>query len=130
MFIRTNAHMTTDVANNTIQAVEMLLRDKGVSEQLIIDQQAKYKAQSNVDKIARALGMAMRHNIPMTQIVQVLQAYHDGMSTLLFHIRKLLSSFIKDGTQVVLNNEKQECPSCNIGTLVYSEGCKMCKDCG
>lgn len=130
MFIRTNAHVATDVANTTIQAIEQLLRTKGISEQLIIQQQQKYKGQNNVDKIARSIGMAMRHNVKMIDIVAVLQQYNDGLSTLLFHIRKLLTKFIKDGTSVITNDTKAKCIVCGLQTIVYQQGCKMCSNCG
>jgi len=48
--------------------------------------------------VARAIGLALRHNVPIVDIVATLEEYSDGLSTLLFHIRKLLSKFIKDGT--------------------------------
>ncbi|HRT02748.1 MAG TPA: hypothetical protein P5513_02275 [Candidatus Diapherotrites archaeon] len=44
--------------------------------------------------------MALRHNVPIVKIVETLNNYNDGVSTLLFHIRKILSGFIKDGTKV------------------------------
>lgn len=130
MFIRTNAHVATDVANSTIQAMQNLLRHKGISQQLIQDQQQKYKGQNNVDKIARAIGMALRHNVKMIDIVQVLQQYNDGMLTLLFHIRKLLAKFIPDGTSVIKNSQKIKCPQCGQINIVYQQGCKMCNSCG
>lgn len=130
MFIRTNAHVATDVANTTIQAIEKLLRQKGIAQQLIIQQQQKYKGNNNVDKVARAIGMAMRHNVKMIDVVSVLEQYNDGLSTLLFHIRKLLTNFIPDGTIVNKNNIKVICQQCEQQTIVYQQGCKMCSNCG
>ena len=130
MFIRTNAHIATDIANTTIQAIQDLLRRKGISQHLIIQQQQKYLKQNNLDKIARAIGMAMRHNVKMMDIVSVLEQYNDGLSTILFHIRKLLTKFIPDGTVVNINNNKVKCIECGQQTIVYQSGCKNCKSCG
>lgn len=44
--------------------------------------------------------MALRHNVPIVKIVETLNNYNDGLSTLMFHVKKLLSGFIKDGTKV------------------------------
>ena len=125
MFIRTNNKQTTQVADVVIDAMETLCRTKGISEQIIQKQRQKYVNASNVDKIARAIGLALRHNVPMVDVVSTLQQYNDGLSTLLFHIRKLLSKFIKDGTVI----KQKKCQVCG-GQLRYTEGCSTCIACG
>jgi len=70
--------------------------------------------------------MALRHNIKMVDIINTLDQSWDGFNTLLFHMKKLLSEFIPDGTKV----KKEKCPECNRSTLVYQEGCHLCTNCG
>ena len=70
--------------------------------------------------------MALRHNIPIYKIVETLDQHNDGLSTLLFHLRKILSEYIPDGTPV---NDKT-CEVCGMETLVYQSGCSNCTNCG
>jgi hypothetical protein len=43
-----------------------------------------------MDKIGRSIGMALRHNVPVQDVVETLEKHSDGLSTLLFHIRRVL----------------------------------------
>lgn len=126
LFIRTNQRESNEVTDLVIQAMEQLLLSYGIREQLIQEQRDKYAGQSNVDKIGRAIGMALRHNIPMNEVVQTLQQHSDGLSTLMFHIRKVLGQYIKDGTKI---NDKL-CDVCGEDALVYQAGCSTCISCG
>jgi ribonucleoside-diphosphate reductase alpha chain len=91
-----------------------------------LEQKEKYSNQTNVDKIGRAIGMALRHNIPIVDIVETLEKYSDGLSTLIFHIKKVLSEYIKDGTRI----ENRTCSQCGSESLVYQGGCVTCINCG
>ncbi len=126
IFIRTNHRESNQVTDMVINALQKLILQSGVREQLVSQQRQKYNGQSNVDKIGRALGMALRHNIKINKIVQVLQQYNDGLSTLMFNIKKVLSSFIKDGTKI----QGKQCQNCGQATLVYQAGCSTCSSCG
>lgn len=126
LFIRTNQRQSNEVADSLITAMQSLLSTMGISDQLISQQRQKYQGQSNVDKIGRAIGMALRHNVPIQMIVQTLQRHNDGLSTLLFHIKKILSQYIPDFTQV----KNKSCPECNSTNLIYISGCSSCSDCG
>lgn len=125
-FIRTNNRQSNEVADLVIQSMQELLISLGIREDLIADQRQKYKDQTNVDKIGRAIGMALRHNIPIVKIVETLNTYNDGLSTLMFHVKKILSGFIKDGTKVAGGN----CEICGSTELVYQSGCSTCNNCG
>ncbi len=125
-FIRTNNRQSNEVADLVIQSMQELLISLGIREDLIADQRQKYKDQTNVDKIGRAIGMALRHNVPIVKIVETLNTYNDGLSTLMFHVKKILSGFIKDGTKVAGGN----CEICGSTELVYQSGCSTCNNCG
>lgn len=126
MFIRTNNRQSTQVADKVVTAMQGLLRQSGIDQNLIIDQRQKYKGQTNVDKIARAIGMGLRHNLKIKDIVETLDDNNDGLSTLLFHIRKILSVYIKDGTKI----DGKSCVECGSDDLVYQQGCSTCLNCG
>lgn len=124
LFIKTNGRVPTDVADVVISDMEELLINSGVNVELIEKQRKKYNGQNNVDKCARAIGMCLRHNVAIKDIVEVIEKHPDGFSTLLFFTKKLLSKFIKDGTTSV-----KKCPTCTEN-LIYNDGCVMCTSCG
>jgi ribonucleoside-diphosphate reductase alpha chain len=126
IFVHTNSYESSDVADKVIDDMETLCRNKGIKEELIEIQRSKYSGQANVNKITRAIGLALRHNIPIAEIVGVLEENPDGFSSFLFHIKKLLSKFIKDGTKI----DNELCPNCSSKNVIYQEGCKMCLGCG
>lgn len=125
-FIRTNQKESNQVTDLVVQAMESLLLSQGINEKLIYEQKEKYQNQTNVDKIGRSISMALRHNIQITKIVKTLDDYADGLSTLMFHIRKILSSYIKDGTKV----QGKICENCGNNQLIFESGCFMCSQCG
>ena len=125
LFINTNCHETTDVAEAVTESVVKLLKKKRISTELIEKLEHKMSGQSNVQKIARAISMALRHNIKSDEIVKLLNDYDDGFSTLLFHIKKVLSQFIKNGTKA----KGVKCTECG-DQMVYQEGCALCMSCG
>lgn len=126
IFIRTNSKQSTQITDKIIQSLQKLLLNSGIRKQLVQEQKLKCENQSNVDKIGRFIGMALRHNIPINKIVDILQINSDGLSTLSFHIRKILSQYIKNGTRV----EGKKCPQCDSDNLVYQDGCVTCLNCG
>ena len=128
MFVNTNVHEGKEVTDNFIKSMEKLLIDKGIDSNLVNEQITKYSSQRNTTKIARIIGMALRHNLNIIDIVEVLDEYDVELSSFIFHIKKLLSKFIKDGTSV--KKEKCSNPSCKRATIVYQDGCKMCTTCG
>jgi len=126
MFITTNGRTKGEVADNVIEAMEGLLRKNKISEDLIEKQKEKYVGESNINKVARSISMALRHNISALDIVNVLNTCHDGFTTVLFATKKILSKFIQDGTKI----KGEKCPDCNKSTIIYQEGCKCCQNCG
>ena len=125
-FITTNGRTRGEVAEGVIDAMDSLIRKNKINESLIKKQKTKYFGESNVNKVARSISMALRHNIPIISIVDVLDNCHDGFATVLFATKKILSKFIEDGTK----SKGEKCPDCNKSTIIYQEGCKMCQNCG
>jgi hypothetical protein len=103
--------------------MERLLFEKGIKKDVVIEQIKKYSGQNNVDKIARTISMALRHNISILDIVKTIDCEIE-FSSLLFHIKKILENFIPDGTKT-----EQTCPTCGT-ILIYQEGCNFCPGCG
>ena len=68
----------------------------------------------------------MRHGIPIEFIVDQMMKSSDDMFSLPSAIARVLKKYIKDGQDVVGSS----CPGCNKESIIYSEGCKVCKSCG
>jgi len=125
-FITTNGRTKGEVADNVIDKFNELLLSKGISEGLLEAHKIKQMGGSNVDKVARSISMALRHNISTLDIVNTLGNCHDGFATVLFATKKILSKFISDGTK----SKGEECPDCGKKSVTYQEGCRMCRACG
>lgn len=128
LWVNTNSEYEdehTEVADSLINEIEELCYQLGVDRELVKSQSMKYSHQENVVRMARAIGMALRHKVPIIQLVNILEKYNKNISTFLYHIRKHLSIFIPDQMET-----GDKCPNCETSNLVYESGCKNCKNCG
>jgi len=126
LFVSTNNVESTEVTEELVKSMEKLLREKGLPKSLVEEQINKYEGQKNTTRIARIIGMALRHNLKIQDVVEVLDKYPHEISSFVFHLKKLLSKYILDGTKV----KKEKCPSCKRSTIIYQDGCKTCTNCG
>jgi len=126
LFVNTNSKESSEVTEDTIESMMKLAKAKGIKKQLIGDQLEKYIGQTNVTKIARSIGFLLRHNIQVIDIVDILDEGNYPISSFTFHIKRLLKQFVKDGTMV--SGKNGTCPHCG-GTMIFQEGCILCKDC-
>lgn len=126
IFVSTNNLESSEVTEELVKSMEKLLIEKGLPKTLVEDQITKYEHQKNTTRIARIIGMALRHNLKIEDIVEVLEQYPHELSSFVFHLKKLLSRYIQDGTKV----KKEKCISCKHSTIVYIDGCKTCTNCG
>jgi len=101
---------------------------EGINEDLVIAKVEKVKLMSDyIGRLTKLISMALRHNIPLVRIVDALEDIDgDNMFTSLSVLRKFLASKIEDGT----TTSGSKCPECKSVNLIYTEGCKGCKDCG
>lgn len=127
LFVNTNCKETSEVTEDTIHSMMKLAKTVGIKKSFIDDQLEKYYGQSNVTKIARSIGFLLRHNVPIINIVDVLDDGNYPLSSFTFHIKRLLKQYITDGTEV--SGKNSTCPKCG-GDMIFQEGCILCKDCG
>jgi ribonucleoside-diphosphate reductase alpha chain len=73
----------------------------------------------------RLVSLALRFNIPASEIIKQLDRSSGHMLDLPAQLSKLFKSFMA-GTQ---HGFASVCPEC-AGTLVFEEGCETCHDCG
>lgn len=126
IFVQTNAMEKSVTTNDAIDRLVNLARVKGIPEQYIESTIKKCNNDSNSVKIARAIGLLLRHGVRIKYIVSELDKVEGvTFTSFLFHIKKLLSSYIKD-TEVV---DGEKCSNCS-GKLIYESGCKKCINCG
>ena len=74
----------------------------------------------------RLVSLALRYQIPMEEIIKQLDRSSGHMLDLPAQLGKLLKSFMA-GTNKGFSSK---CPECSVGTLVFEEGCEVCRDCG
>ena len=74
----------------------------------------------------RLVSLALRYQIPMEEVIKQLDRSSGHMLDLPAQLGKLLKSFMA-GTHKGFSSK---CPECSVGTLVFEEGCEVCRDCG
>lgn len=127
LFVQTNHAEKTISTTNAVDHLFKLARDKGIPEEYIVDIEHKFRDDTNVTKIARAISLNLRHGVMIKNIVHTLSMTDNiFVGSFLFIIKKYLSTFIKDGEKA----EGLKCESCGCQTIVYSEGCQKCSNCG
>lgn len=127
LFVHTNSHEKAVTTSDAVDCLLKLARKKGIPDRHIGTSLAKADGDSNSTKIARMIGLNLRHGVLIKNIVAALDTVEDvTVGTFLFQVKKFLASFIKDGEKV----EGEKCLECGSDTVVYSEGCKVCRNCG
>jgi ribonucleoside-diphosphate reductase alpha chain len=126
LFVQTNANEKTITANDAVEHLEELARSKGIPEKYIEETLSKVAGDNNPTKIARMISLNLRHGVLIRNVVSALDKVDCFAGTFVFHVRKFLSTFIKDGEKV----QGEKCQECGSDQVVYQEGCKICKNCG
>jgi ribonucleoside-diphosphate reductase alpha chain len=79
---------------------------------------------------AKLISGILRHGMPLPyaiELVDNLTLDNDSINTWKNGIVRALKKFIPDGTV----DQKNSCPECHAeGSLMYKEGCLVCKECG
>lgn len=126
LFCHTNHAEKTILTDNAVELLESLARSKGILEDHIVTNSEKCRNEPNVSRITRTISLLLRHGVAIRNIVSTLDSVQGiTVTSFLFHLKKFLSSYILDGELV----DSEACSACG-GTLVFSEGCMSCRDCG
>lgn len=127
LFVQTNSREKEIIASDAVDRLISLAKAKGIPERHITDVLEKINRDNNVSKIARTISLLLRHGVLIKNITRTLdQVENVTAGSFVFHIKKFLSSFIKDGETV----EGATCENCGSTNVIYQEGCSVCKDCG
>lgn len=126
LFAHTNHSEKNVVADDAVERLVELANTKGLPVKYIQDTLSKASNDSNTTKITRLISLCLRHGVLIRNIVNALDKVECFVGSFVFHIRKYLGSFIKDGEKVM----DELCQSCGSTNVVYQEGCKVCANCG
>ncbi len=77
---------------------------------------------------AKLISGVLRYRMPIGNVIKLvgsLQLKSESINTWKIGVERALKKYIVDGTEA----KGQTCPVCG-GTLVYQEGCLICKNCG
>lgn len=98
-------------------------------DEMVIKDLVKVFENPNFGTFTRTISLALRHGAPVQYIVEQLQKdKHSDMTSFSKVIARVLKSYISDGTQATSD---KTCASCKqTGSIVYQEGCLICKSCG
>ena len=78
---------------------------------------------------AKLISGVLRYRMPIDHVIKLvgsLQLKDESINTWKNGVERALKKYIVDGTVA----EGKKCPECGHETLVYQEGCLICKNCG
>lgn len=78
---------------------------------------------------AKLISGVLRYRMPLDHVIRLvdsLQLESENINTWKVGVARALKKYISDGTEA----HGQKCPNCGNETLVYQEGCLICKHCG
>lgn len=78
---------------------------------------------------AKLISGVLRYRMPLDHVIRLvssLQLESESINTWKNGVERALKKYISDGTEA----KGQKCPNCGHETLVYQEGCLICKHCG
>ena len=78
---------------------------------------------------AKLISGVLRYRMPIDHVIKLvssLQLKSESINTWKVGVERALKKYIQDGTEA----KGQKCPNCGSESLVYQEGCLICKNCG
>jgi ribonucleoside-diphosphate reductase alpha chain len=78
---------------------------------------------------AKLISGVLRYRMPVEHVIKLvasLQLESESINTWKVGVERALKKYVSDGTEAT----GQKCPNCGHESLVYQEGCLICKDCG
>ena len=78
---------------------------------------------------AKLISGVLRYRMPIEQVIKLvssLQLDSENINTWKNGVERALKKYVLDGTEA----KGKKCPNCGNETLVYQEGCLICKTCG
>jgi len=123
IFVSTNNRETEVNTYNALDKLNTLAYNSGISKNVVEDNNQKSASQTNVIKVCRAIGMLLRHNVPIIQIIKTLDNVDVPVSSFIFRMKKFLMMFIEE-----VESNGSKCPECGAA-IEFRDGCQSCSEC-
>ena len=78
---------------------------------------------------AKLISGVLRYRMPIDHVIKLvssLQLKSESINTWKNGVERALKKYVTDGTEA----KGQKCPNCGSESLIYQEGCLICKNCG
>ena len=78
---------------------------------------------------AKLISGVLRYRMPIDHVIKLissLQLQSESINTWKSGVERALKKYVTDGTEA----KGQKCPNCGSESLIYQEGCLICKNCG
>lgn len=78
---------------------------------------------------AKLISGVLRYAMPIDQVIKLVQGMElndESINTWKNGVERALKKYLPDGSEA----KGQKCPNCGSETLIYQEGCLICKNCG
>ena len=78
---------------------------------------------------AKLISGVLRYRMPIDHVIKLissLQLQSESINTWKSGVERALKKYVTDGTEA----KGQKCPNCGQESLIYQEGCLICKNCG
>ena len=78
---------------------------------------------------AKLISGVLRYRMPIDHVIKLvssLQLKDESINTWKNGVERALKKYVTDGTEA----KGQKCPNCGHESLIYQEGCLICKNCG
>ena len=78
---------------------------------------------------AKLISGVLRYRMPLEHVIKLVSSLSlkdESINTWKVGVERTLKKYIADGTEA----KGQKCPNCGSESLVYQEGCLICKNCG
>ena len=78
---------------------------------------------------AKLISGVLRYGMPIDQVIKLVQGMEldsESINTWKNGVERALKKYLPNGVEL----KGQLCPSCEVGNLIYQEGCLTCSNCG
>ncbi|MDR0961943.1 MAG: adenosylcobalamin-dependent ribonucleoside-diphosphate reductase [Mediterranea sp.] len=123
----TNGHIIKNVDENGNKRYDFQFQNKRGYKVTIEGLSEKFNKE--YWNYAKLISGVLRYRMPIEQVIKLvssLQLDSESINTWKNGVERALKKYVTDGTEA----KGKKCPNCGSETVVYQEGCLICKTCG
>ena len=76
--------------------------------------------------LCRSISLSLRFGVPLLEVISQLEKSVVVVNDMPSHLARILKMYLASKESLPETN----CPECDTGTLIFTEGCEKCPDCG